>query len=133
MSKDAQLTGEHYTILTNMILAEQAARQHLEAVVQNLQQQLRDIRSSRAGSFPTPESDLLPDPMKDGGGGEFSTFEQDDSSDDEGRHTHDDFQTPIEERVNFSDNIFGDIKSAPRTLSLSQMTLGKGAHPSLNF
>lgn len=140
MSKDAHLTGEHYTVLINMILAEQAARQNLEALVQNLQEQLQDLRSAGAGSFPTPDSDLLADPMKVGGGSEFSTFEQDDSSDDEGRYVHDDFQTPSEERGAFSDDIFGDVnnvgldmKTTPRTLSLSQMTLGKGVQPSLNF
>ena len=138
MSKDAPLTGEHYTVLTNMILAEQAARQHLEALVQELQQQLEDLRSSGGVSYPTPDSDLLADPMKDGGGGEFSTFEQDDISDDEGRYAQDEFRTPNEERGNFLDDIFGDVngsdtKSTPRTLSLSQMTLGKGVHPSLNF
>lgn len=138
MSKDAHLTGEHYIVLMNMILAEQAARQHLEAVVQAMQQQLQDLRSSDACLYPTPDSDLLADPMKAGGGSEFSTFEQDDSSDDEGRYAQDEFQTPNEERGNFSDDIFGDgnsgdMKSAPRTLSLSQMTLGKGVQPSLNF
>lgn len=138
ISKDATLTGEHYAILANMILAEQAARQHLELIVQDLQQQLQEMRSSNGVSYPTPDSDLVGDPMKEGGGGDFSTFEQDDSDDDEGRYTQDVFQTPNEERGNFSDDIFGDVngvnaKSAPRTLSLSQMTLGKGVQPSLNF
>jgi hypothetical protein len=131
MSKDAPLTGEHYTVLTNMILAEQAARQHLEALVQDLQQQLEDLHSSGGVSYPTPDSDLLADTIKGGGGRRFSTFEQDDSSDDEGRYAQDEFQTPNEERGNFSDDIFGDVngsgtKSTPRTLSLSQMTLGRG-------
>ena len=141
MSKDAPLTGEHYTVLTNMVLAEQAARQHLEALVRDLQQQLQDLRPSGEMSYPTPDSDRLADPMKGRGGGgrEFSTFELDDSSDDEGRDAQDEFQTPKEEVGNFVDDIFGGnsggghAKSAPRTLSLSQMTLGKGMQPSLNF
>lgn len=138
-SKDAHLTGEHYTVITNMILAEQAARQDLEALVQNLQQQLQDLRSTGAGYFPTPDSDLQADPVKARGGGEYSTFEQDDSSDDEGRYVLDDFQTPSEERGAFSDDIFGDVNNhvdgqgTVRKLSLSQMTLGKGVQPSLNF
>lgn len=117
-----------------MVLAEQAARQNLEALVQNLQQQIQDLRSSGAGSFPTPDSDLLADPIRAGGGSEFSTFEQD-SSDDEGRYVHDDFKTPSEEHGAFSDDIFGDvdIKETSRTLSLSQMTLGTGLPPNLNF
>jgi len=135
ISKDAHLTGEHYTILTNMILAEQASRQHLEALVQSLQQQLQNLRP-RAGSFPDPDSNLRANPTNGGGRNDFSSFEQDDSSDDEGRYARDDFQTPNEERGNFSDDIFGevnggDVKSPPRTLSLSRMTLG--VQPSVTF
>jgi hypothetical protein len=138
MSKDAPLTGEHYTVLTNMILAEQAARQQLEATVQFLQQQLQELRFSSGASQPTSDPHLLAYPMKEVGG-VFSTFEQDDSSDDEGRYAQEDvFQTPNEERGNFSDDIFGDVnggdkKTTPRTLSLSAMTLGKGVQPSVNF
>jgi hypothetical protein len=126
LSKDAHLTGEHYTLFANMILAEQTSRQHLESLVQTLQQQLQDLRSSGTASYPSPDSDLPADPIKSGGGNAFSSFEHDDSSDDEGRYVQEDFQTPKEERGNFSDDIFGevgngDIKSAPRTLSLSQV------------
>lgn len=135
-SKDSHLTGEHYTVLTNMILAEQAARQNLEAIVHTMRQRLAELRSAGRGSYPTPNSDHLADPMK-GSGGEFSTFEQDDSSDEEGRYAQDNFQTPNEEHGTFADGIFGDVdsgemKSAPRTLSLSQMTLGKGVQSSVN-
>jgi hypothetical protein len=122
-----------------MILAEQAARRNLEAVIHSLQRELKAIRSG-ATSYPTPGSDH-PVPVKEssGTGGEFSSFEQDDSSEDEGRYEREDFQTPNEESVNLGDEIFGETnhnkepKSAPRTLSLSQMTLGKGLQPSLNF
>ena len=90
--------------------------------------------------YPAPDSDHTTYPLNTGGG-EFSSFEQDDSSDDDGRYINEDFQTPNEERGHFGDDIFGEvkrnggdiIKSAPRTLSLSQITLGKGVQPSLNF
>ncbi|KAG0651086.1 hypothetical protein D0Z07_2364 [Hyphodiscus hymeniophilus] len=136
MSKDAHLTGEHYTVLTNMILAEQAARQDLEATVQSLQQQLQVLGSGGAASCQTPGSNMLARPLKAGDGNQFSSFEQDDSSDDEGRYVQDVFQTPMEERGMFSDEIFGgvngtDAKSPRRTLSLSRMT--RGVQPSVNF
>jgi type II secretory pathway component PulJ len=143
MAKDAPLTGEHYVVLTNMILAEQAARQQLEAVVRTLQQQLQSLQSANSASYPTPGSDHPGDPVSEGTvvGGEFSSFEQDDSSDDEGRYLHDEvYQTPNEERGRFGDEIFGVVtshnegmKGEPRTLSLSQITLGKGMQHSLNF
>ncbi|TVY80651.1 hypothetical protein LSUE1_G006509 [Lachnellula suecica] len=133
MPKDGVLTVEHYTALTNMILGEQAARHKLEVVVRNLQQQLKVYQMSGPGSFPTPDSNEAANPLSEGlPGGEFSNFEQDDdSSDDEGRYGTDAFQTPREERGNFGDDTFGDVMNeegspAPRTMSLSQMTLGKG-------
>jgi len=129
--KDGALTGEHYTALANMIISEQAARQDLEAIVQTLQQQLHTvlIRSSKQISYPTPNS---------GGVGEFSSFEHDESEDDDGQFEQEDFRTPNEEVSQFGDEIFGDSKPAPdlargpRTLSLSQLTLGRG-QPSVNF
>jgi hypothetical protein len=140
LSKDSHLTGEHWTALTNMLLAEQAARQHLEALVHDLQQQIHAMRSSNLSngvSYPTPESDHLADPIKNEVGGQ-SSFEADDSSDDEGRYAQEEFQTPNEENGHLSDDIFGDAKVAsakntPRTLSLSQLTLGKGITHSVNF
>ena len=136
MPKDGNLTFEHYRTLTNMILAEQAARQNLEAAVLNLQQRLQNLLSA---SYPTADLDHV-GTRGTAAGGEFSSFEQDDSSDDEGRYTREEFQTPNEESGPFGDEIFGDVsasgavsKHAPRTLSLSQMTLGKGAQASTNF
>jgi hypothetical protein len=141
LPKDGNFTAEHYTALTNMILAEQAARQQLEAVVHSLQQQLHALRSSTSASYPALGSGHPADPLHGGSvaGGEFSSFEQDDSSDDEGRYMQEGFQTPNETRGNFGDEIFGEVrdhgeaKSAPRTLSLSQITLGKGVQHNLNF
>ena len=132
MAKDGALTIEHYTALTNMIAAEQTARQQLELVVRNLQQQLQAFRTSAPGSYPTPDSNQVIDPLVQIPGGEFSSFEQDDdSSDDEKGYGTEAFQTPKEERGSYGDDTFGvvmneDGKSAPRTMSLSQMTLGKG-------
>ncbi|KUJ22458.1 uncharacterized protein LY89DRAFT_664277 [Mollisia scopiformis] len=128
-TKDGALTGEHYTALTNMILAEQNARHELESVVHTLQRQLQAYLETH--SYPTPGLDAAGDPLQitAAGGGEYSSFEQDDedeSSEDEDKV----FQTPREERGQFGDEIFGqeerERKSAPRTLSLSQITLGKG-------
>ena len=126
MFKEAQLAGERYTLLTNMILAEQAARRDLEALVQNLQHQLQDLRSSKGPtSFPTPKSDKAVDFIQPRSGNGWSTFEHD-SSDDEGQYAQDDFQTPNEVVSNFSDAIFGDVNedhmNVSRTLSLSRMT-----------
>jgi hypothetical protein len=126
LPKDGGLTGEHYVALTNMILAEQAARQHLETVVRTLQLQVQKLRAKDAMSNHFEQ--ITP---RDG---DFSTFEQG-NSDDEGEYTREDFKTPSEERT-FADGVFGvnspEIKT-PRTLSLSQMTLKKSVHPSLNF
>jgi len=130
LPKDGHLTSEHYTALLNMILAEQAARQDLETVVVDLQARLQALHS--AGTEHA-------DPRRVG----FSSSDPDNSSDDEGRFGQndddDDFQTPAEERPEppFGGEIFGEISSnraagpriGPRTLSLSQMTLGKGGSP----
>ncbi len=137
ISKDARFTGEHYAVLMNLILNEQAARQNLEALVQNLLQQLQDLRSPGVKSFQTPRSGLLGNNTGDAGS-EFSASEQDESSDEEGRYGRDNFQTPSEERGNFADNIFGDVngglvKNTPRTLSLSQLTLGNAPQPGFTF
>lgn len=144
-TKETSLNGEHYTALTNMIIAEQTARQDLESVVLTLQRQLQSYLSSHSHShsYPAPGShaDVAREPV-------VSSFEQDDSSDDENRAAYDNdpdneeaFQTPNEESGHFGDEIFGDAgvnqsqerKSAPRTLSLSQITLGRGVQQSINF
>jgi hypothetical protein len=108
LPKNGNFTAEHYTALTNMILAEQAARQQLEAVVHSLQEQLHALRST--ASHPARGSNHLERPPRAGSaaGGEFSSFEQDDSSDDEGRYMQEDFQTPNETEGHFGDEIFGD-------------------------
>ncbi|KAH8676672.1 hypothetical protein BGZ60DRAFT_262636 [Tricladium varicosporioides] len=131
--KDGSFTNEHYTYLTNMILAEQSSRQRLEDIVQNLQQQLQAVISAQAAAYPTPNSatDRLTEATI--GRDEFSNFEQDDDSDDEGGYGSGEvFQTPNEERGGFGDDTFGavmssdDTKVPSRTMSLSQMTLGRG-------
>jgi hypothetical protein len=121
-----------------MILSEQAARQELENIVLSLQEQVRAL-SAQSPRISSMNSKLDPNTA-------FSTFEHDDSSDD-GRYVNDEvFQTPNEEMGNgghFGDEIFGDVlrnsasdevKGAPRTLSLSQITLGAGQrHAAVNF
>lgn len=123
------LTHEHFTTLTNLIAAEQSARQHLETVVRTLQLQVQKLRNKSAEYEAQTSTTTAAAP-------EFSNFEQD--SDEEGGQYAQDFQTPNEERAGFPDEIFGPVvpeqgKSASRTMSLSQMTLRKGASPSLNF
>ena len=136
LPKDGHFTTEHYTALVNMILEERSTRQQLEAVVRNLQRQLGSLQSVVQGS------DQSAAPVRAGyaAGGEFSSFEPDDSSDDEGRYMQEGFQTPNEPGGHFGDEIFGgdvhdsgETKTAPRTLSLSQITLAKGAQQRANF
>jgi len=136
MPKDGTLTHEHYTTLTNMILAEQSARQHLESLVHTLQQELQSLRSTPLVSNLQHLTSIKKIPGSEAG--EFSIFEQDDSDDEDGRFGNEDFQTPSEER-DLGDEPFGgglgegERKGAPRTLSLSQMTLGRGVSSSMNF
>src|SRR5208282_3746104 len=110
ISKDGNLTAEHYTALTKMILTEQAARQHLERLVQSLQRQLQALHSSTLASYPTPSPDQMAAPLHEGdiAGGELSSFEQGDSSDD-GRYINENPQTPREERAHSGTEIFGGV------------------------
>lgn len=135
--KGGSLTADHYTALMNMILAEQLARESLETLVRGLQQQL--VQQSSRQKIPShrrPSSDQLRDPLEPVNGNlgraheaVFSTFEQGESSDDEGRDSNENFLTPKEEQGPFSsEDDFGvrnggDVKSPPRTMSLSQMTM----------
>lgn len=129
--KDGALTGEHYTALANMIIAEQSARQDLEAIVRSLQEQLHTVLTHSTNLMTYP-------PQNTGRAGEFSSFENDESEDDDAQFEQEDFRTPNEETSHFGDEIFGDAKPAsdsnraPRTLSLSQLTLGRG-QASVNF
>jgi hypothetical protein len=131
----AALTLEHYTTLIALITQEQTARQRLEAQVMSLQKQLRTLQTSisPAQSYPTPSPEH-------GHGeprvrSECSSFDNDDSSLEEGFDNAEVYQTPSEEHTHYGEEPFEDIegvvvdgvsKKAPRTLSLSQLTLGKG-------
>ncbi|CZT01471.1 hypothetical protein WAI453_006930 [Rhynchosporium graminicola] len=135
------LTGEHFKALIDMIHAEQSARLKLEAVIHSLQRQLQTVLIASGTTYPTTDSDTAGNQLHQGktSGGSFSNSEQDDSSDD-GRYVNEEvFQTPMEEKNRFEDEIFGDGsnitdgKNAPRTLSLGQITLGRNVQPSLNF
>jgi hypothetical protein len=134
---DSNRVEESYTSLLNMILAEREARQELEAVVLKLQQRLQTMAwTSRSGPGSNPAKQLG-DGRADG---QFLALEQDDSSLDDGQYTNEEFRTPIEETGLFGDEIFGDVeqdktasRTAPRVMSLSQMTLGRGTQPGLGF
>ncbi|KAI9642188.1 hypothetical protein NHQ30_008990 [Ciborinia camelliae] len=150
--KDSPLTMEHYTNLMNMFIAEQSARQHLENIVLTLQQQIASYPSIASASYPTPDSVTGGAPMLDTTSSSKSTFEGFgvDSDDDAYAASPEVFKTPDEELggPNFGDEVFGTGKGYghesarlsvdtgkddARTLSLSQITLGKSVQPSLNF
>ena len=113
------LTFEHFTALNSMITAEQAARQRLEAVVSNLQDQLETfLRGSSSGGFPI--QNLQAEPLIQEqvllNSTSFSTFDQDDSSEEGGGPygQEDVFQTPNEEKGYFEDEVFGKSKGESR-------------------
>lgn len=129
------------TNLTNMILAEQAARQNLEVQIQIMQQQLAAMKSNRkAPSYSTPGPEQMRNSSDSQHVEHFSSFYPDDSSDEEGRYSNENFLTPKEEPVSLSSEeehfVEGDVKMPPRTLSLSQMTMKRTNGPvssSINF
>ncbi|KAK6603107.1 hypothetical protein H4I96_05875 [Botrytis cinerea] len=152
IQKDAHLTMEHYTNLTNMFLAEQSAREQLENVVLTLQRQIASYPSVASTSYPTPDSATGAGPILDATSSSKGTSEGFgiDSDDDAYAAGSEVFQTPKEELggQNFGDEVFGTGKGYgsgssrltvdtgkgdARTLSLSQITMGKGVQPSLNF
>lgn len=152
IQKDAPLTIEHYTNLTNMLQAEQSARRNLENIVLALQQRLDLYPSVASTTYPTPDSVTGEGAILDATSSAKSTSEDfgADSDDDVCAETPEVFQTPSEESggPNFGDEVFGTAKgngigstrlsidtgkSDARTLSLSQMTLRKSVQPSLNF
>lgn len=121
---------ETYAALLKTILAERAARQELEAVVLKLQQRLQTAawtsypagqRAARARKGDEQYID-----------GQFLDLERDDSSLDDAQYESDEYPTPSDEKGLFGDEIFGDAsftrgaRTAPRVVSLSQMTLGRG-------
>jgi hypothetical protein len=152
--QDISFTAEHYTALTNMVLSERARRIELESVVKSLQSQLQQILVTQRSRYPTPEAEPFQghhslhiinndtSAPKD-----FNFDNEQDSSDDESQRTHqyeqEVYQTPMEERGNYGDldsdeGIFGEVvnseqRKAPRTLSLSQITMGKGIQQGAGF
>jgi hypothetical protein len=132
-----------------MILAEQVARQSLQDMVTDLQHQLRGLYSSapRQASRNLDLNLIRREDPSTNNPSEFSSFENY-SSDEEGKYGSADqeqeevFRTPNEERGQFGDEIFGvgdlevaeaDKSTGPRTLSLSQITLGRGVTQAVNF
>lgn len=133
-SRDGLLTAEHFTTLTNLIISEKAARQNLESLVISLQDQIRSLQSPRISAL---NENLDPNTA-------FSTFERHNSSDDFRRERYGDepeevFETPMEfaGSKRFGDEVFGgaaEENGAPRTLSLSQITMNKnGQYVGVNF
>ncbi|RFU26313.1 hypothetical protein B7463_g10025, partial [Scytalidium lignicola] len=126
--KDGVLTIERYTALINMILAEQAARKHLETIVEDLQAQMRAIRPQESTVYTTQSPALKVE-------GTFTGFEQDDATqDDEASYRHDeDIQAQSEAKARFTDEEFRmhlrsgsrEEREAVRTMSLGEITLGK--------
>jgi len=148
LSKNGALTAHHYSALLNLITAEQTARQNLEAQVASLQQQLQSLtsksgdRSSVVYSKPGPMHGPGRQTM---GTGEFSSFEHEESGTESEEEIHSGsheevFQTPNEEQGQYADHEDYEDELAemeghaePRTLSLSQLTMGKSALASVGF
>jgi hypothetical protein len=148
MSKHGSLTAHHYTALMNLIQAEQNARKQLEVHVDTLQRQLNAVLSTATGYSPSPQPpEHISRPSRDPRRRRISTMEGESPSNDSGSeyededvdmYQHEDvFQTPAEETLPFemSEDVEPEPESppAPRTLSLSQMTLPRGALQSANF
>ncbi|KAB8299292.1 hypothetical protein EYC80_001369 [Monilinia laxa] len=113
VQKDAHLTIEHYTNLTNMFLAEQSARQHLENIVLTLQQRIASYPSIVSTSYPTPDSVAGGRPILDTTSLTKSTSELFGIDSDDGYvATPDVFRTPKEELggSTFGDEVFGTGK-----------------------
>ena len=134
---DSTRTEENYASLLNMILAEQAARLELEATVLKLQQRLQTMAWA---SYPGHSSNLTKLQDESRADGQFLDLEHDESSLDDGQYTNEEFPTPNEGTRLFGDEIFGGVthnkttsRSAPRVVSLSQMTLGRRSQPGLDF
>jgi hypothetical protein len=148
LSKNGSLTAHHYSALLNLITAEQSARQSLEAQVASLQQQLQSLHSKlgegSSAVYATPQPQHIPS-RQTMGTGEFSSFEHEESGTESegemyGGRREEVFQTPIEERGHYAEH--GDYEdelaevekhAEPRTLSLSQLTMGKSALASVGF
>lgn len=140
LSKNGSLTAHHYSALLNLITAEQTARQSLEAQVASLQQQLQSLTSKSGDrssvTYSTPRPMHLPS-RQTMGTVEFSSFEHEESgTESEGEiycGGHEEvLQTPNEERSQYADDDDYEDELAemeghgePRTLSLSQLTMGK--------
>jgi hypothetical protein len=142
LSKSGSLAAHHYSALLNLIAAEQSARHILEAQVASLQQKLQSLLSKpgERGSvvYATPRPQQAPS-RQTIGTGEFSSFEHEESgTESEGdiyNGGHEEvFQTPSEERGHYTEHDDYEDELAemeghgePRTLSLSQLTMGNSA------
>ncbi|KAH8815159.1 hypothetical protein F5884DRAFT_166862 [Xylogone sp. PMI_703] len=129
LPKDGVITAERYTALVNMILAEQAARRHLENIVENLQAQIRAMQPPGSTPYPQPSPSMR---LEDR---DFTGFEQNAALiDAEANHQrNEDFQAQSDAKPDFTGEEFGmhlrtgsqEEREAVRTMSLGEITLGK--------
>jgi hypothetical protein len=148
LSKNGSLTAHHYSALLNLIIAEQTARQTLEAQVASLQQQLQSL-TSKSGErssvvYSTPRPMHVPS-RQTMGTGEFSSFEHDESGTESEEEIYDSsheelFKIQNKERGQCADHDDYEDELAEmeghggaRTLSLSQLTMGKSALAGVGF
>lgn len=120
-----------------MILCEREARQELELVVLKLQQRIQTIAWTSSPATASVSAQNLTGGRADG---QFLDLDRDDISLDDGQqYANDEYRTPNVDSGPFGDEIFGGTrkktaqKSTPRVVSLSQMTLGRGAQSGLSF
>lgn len=107
ITKESTLTMEHYTTLMNMITAEQTARQSLQDLVHDLQQDVFALRNTVP--FTNGHSHVF----------ENEVYSQDEEV----------FRTPMETSEGYGEGIFGEVSGnrgpgfeRKKTLSLGQIT-----------
>jgi hypothetical protein len=150
--KNEPSTAHQYTALLNLIEAEQKARAHLETQVVALQRQVQSLLSSSSNArnnadlTARPDSVAYPKAMRlTGESDQYSSFEHEETGSESGREGYCEsmeevFQTPREERGHYGTQeeynhelSEMDNQRNPRTMSLSQLTMGKIALSSVNF
>jgi hypothetical protein len=147
LSKTGTLTAHHYSALLNLIEAEQTARQTLEIQVTAMRSQVQSLLLTRAEEGKTADSTARPDSGAYPAGLDttraYSPAEEEGSSTDT-ESAYDDrseiYETPQEERSHYvtqeeyEHEITGTEHHAnPRTMSLSQLTMGKNTSSNVGF
>jgi hypothetical protein len=147
LSKTGTLTAHHYSALLNLIEAEQTARQTLEIQVTAMRSQVQSLLLTRAEEGKTADSTARPDSGAYPAGLDatraYLPAEEEGSSTDT-ESAYDDrseiYETPQEERSHYvtqeeyEHEITGTENHAnPRTMSLSQLTMGKNTSSNVGF